>query len=204
MSGFADHKKPRRRDLRGCKHSPARGSALHKAKLISAATERGIESLWSFLRGCKVNLTVGFSSFPPPFPLLFSLLGRNAAIREHVHMELRCSWGLAGRAAGPAQSPTPHWQLWAGTKHHPLPSWQTPLGPQDEHAFPPSLPFPSVCAFIFESWDPQDKKMAFLSFFPPIPFPDSLSQLGQCHNSRHLQTECSSLPCDLHVKVKLQ
>lgn len=46
--------------------------------------------------------------------------------------------------------------------------------------------------------------MALLSFFPPSPFLDSLSQLGQCHNSRRLETESSSLPCDLHVKVKLQ
>lgn len=45
MSRFADHKKPQRRDLRSCKHSPSDGSALHRAKLISAAIERRVVSL---------------------------------------------------------------------------------------------------------------------------------------------------------------
>lgn len=128
MSRLADHKKPQRRDLCGCKHSPSDGLALHRAKLISAATERHVMSLWSFLRRCKVILTVGFSSFLLSFPFIFffSLLQWNAEIWDCIHMELKHAGGWRGGGAGPAQSPNLCWQLQAGTEQCPLPGWQSP------------------------------------------------------------------------------
>lgn len=45
VSRFSDHKKPQRTDLAGFERSPSAGSALRRAKPLSAATEGRVVSL---------------------------------------------------------------------------------------------------------------------------------------------------------------